>query len=72
MISVDLESLIEDLRQSVAHLRFEALIDQDFRFKDMAMPCFHKTIETILITVREIMTEKELIKRILMDQLYPE
>ena len=70
--SVDLETLIEDLRQSVAHLRFEALIDQDFRFKDMAMPCFHKTIETILITVREIMTEKELIKRILMDQLYPE
>jgi hypothetical protein len=70
--SVDLESSIEDLRQSVAHLRFEALINQDFRFKDMAMPWFHKTIETVLISVREIMTEKELIKRILMDQLYPE
>lgn len=70
--SDELESLIEDLQTSAFHLRFEALIDQDFRFKDMALPCLHKTIETVLITVREIMTEKELIKRILLDQLYPE
>lgn len=69
--STNLEELIEDLRQSVHHLRFESSIDQDFRFKDMILPWLHKTIETVLISIREIMTDKELIKRILLDQLYP-